>query len=49
MRKGLLMYAAKDPQEISQPRARAFAAIAVNFAHAVAIVVTRPLAPPAAR
>lgn len=44
----LLMHAAKDPPEISQSRACALAAIAVNFAHAIAIVVARPLSGPAA-
>src|SRR5579885_1554658 len=49
MRQVLLMHAAEDPQEVAQPRARALAAVAVDFSHAIPVIVTRPLAPPPPR
>jgi hypothetical protein len=39
-----LMYPAKHPQIGAQPGARSFARVAMDFAHAIAIVVAGPLA-----
>ena len=42
------MHAPKLAQVSPQPRARAFATVAMHFAHPSAIIVTRPFAPPCA-
>lgn len=42
------MHSAKETQVIAQPRASAFTAVAMNLTHSIAIVIARPLSPPAA-